>query len=33
MLHEAQLASPLKGDAVQCRVCEHRCALQPGVWR
>ncbi len=32
MLKEAMLTRPLKGDAVQCRVCEHYCALKPGEW-
>ena len=32
MLHEAELTRSLKGQAVQCRVCEHYCTLQPGEW-
>ena len=32
MLHKAELIRPLKGHVVQCRVCEHHCALQPGEW-
>ncbi|RLC68063.1 MAG: AmmeMemoRadiSam system radical SAM enzyme [Chloroflexi bacterium] len=30
MRKEAYLAKPLSGDAVQCRVCEHFCAVRPG---
>ena len=30
MHKEAYLAKPLSGDVVQCRVCEHFCAVRPG---
>jgi pyruvate formate lyase activating enzyme len=30
MLKEAYLVRPLRGGAVQCRVCEHFCAVHPG---
>jgi pyruvate formate lyase activating enzyme len=29
---EATLMRELKGEAAQCRVCEHYCALKPGEW-
>ena len=32
MLKEATLLRDLKGDTVQCRVCEHFCVLDPGEW-
>jgi pyruvate formate lyase activating enzyme len=32
MLHKAQLTRSLKGQAVQCHVCEHYCTLQSGDW-
>jgi pyruvate formate lyase activating enzyme len=32
MLHKSELVTPLKDKAVQCLVCEHRCALKPGEW-
>lgn len=32
MVKEATLVRPLKGATVQCRVCEHYCALEPGAW-
>ena len=32
MLKEAELVRGLKGQAVQCRVCEHYCTLHPGDW-
>ncbi len=32
MLKEATLVRNLKGDTVQCRVCEHFCVLEPGDW-
>ncbi len=32
MLKESELVRFLKGQAVQCRVCEHCCTLKPGEW-
>lgn len=32
MLKQASLMRDLKGDTVQCRVCEHFCVLDPGDW-
>lgn len=32
MFEKARLSRPLKAGTVQCRVCEHYCALVPGAW-